>query len=119
MTKSIYFYRNNGTLQRIDLDEVFALETAKNYVKFYTPEGKHVVRISLESAMKQLKDKGFVQIHRYYAVAIEKIHVIDKENVYFSQNKEDNLPITKSYYANLISRLKMLGEVGETDNEIG
>jgi DNA-binding LytR/AlgR family response regulator len=115
MTKSIYFYRNNGTFQRIDLDEVFALETAKNYMKFYTKDGIHIVRTSMESAMKHLKDKGFVQIHRYYAVAIEKIHVIDKEHVYFSQNKEDNLPITKSYYANLISKLKMLGENGETE----
>jgi DNA-binding LytR/AlgR family response regulator len=119
MTKSNYFYRNNGTLQRINLDEVFALETAKNYVKFYTKDGIHIVRTSLETAMKQLKDKGFVQIHRYYAVALEKIHVIDKENVYFSQSKEDNLPITKSYYANLISQLKMIGEDGETDNEMG
>lgn len=115
MTKSIYFYRNNGTLQRIDLDEVFALETAKNYVKFYTKEGIHIVRTSLETAMKHLKDKGFVQIHRYYAVAIDKIHVIDKENVYFSQSKEDNLPITKGYYQNLIKQLKMIGEEGDHD----
>ena len=115
MAKSIYFYRNKGKLQRIDLDEVLALQTAKNYVIFYTPEGKHIVRISMEKAMKHLQDKGFVQIHRYYAVALEKIHVIDKENVYFSQNAEDNLPITKSYYANLISKLKMLGEDGEME----
>jgi DNA-binding LytR/AlgR family response regulator len=110
MTKSVYFYRNNGVLQRIDLNEVTMMETAKNYVKFHTKDGFHMVRISMETAMKHLKDKGFVQIHRYYAVALDKIHVIDKENVYFSQNAEDNLPITKSYYANLVSKLKMLGE---------
>jgi DNA-binding LytR/AlgR family response regulator len=100
MTKSIYFYRNNGTFQMIDLNEVYA------------KDGIHIVRTSMESAMKHLNDKGFVQIHRYYAVAIEKIHVIDKEHVYFSQNKEDNLPVTKSYYANVISKLKMLGKDG-------
>lgn len=115
MNDSIFFYRNNGTYQRIDLDEVFALETAKNYVNFYTPASKHIVRISMEKALKKLKDRGFVQIHRYFAVALPKIHVIDKENVYFSMDKEDCIPITKSHYTNLIKQLRMLCDDDEPE----
>ena len=117
MKQSIYFYKTNGAHQRINLDEVLALETARNYVKFYTPDGMHLVRTSLEMALNQLQDRGFVQIHRCYAVAIDKLYTIDKENVYFSASSEDKLPIAKSFYTNLIRQLKMIGEEGEHDQQ--
>lgn len=108
MPKQIFCYRKDGALQRINLNEVLFLETADNYVKFVMAEKIHTVRTSLEAALNQLPADQFVQVHRSFAIATDQIDVIGKDFVTFASFPDKALPVSKTYFASLMERVRVI-----------
>ncbi|MDP4262234.1 MAG: LytTR family DNA-binding domain-containing protein [Bacteroidota bacterium] len=112
MTKQRFFYRKDGILQRINLDEIILLETAGNYVKFYSLEHVHMVRTSLDAALSQLPKNHFVQIHRSFVISIDHIVAVGKDFVSLISVPDKVFPLSKKFYAPLLELIKII----ETDS---
>ena len=108
MPNQIFCYRKDGTLQRISLNDVLFLETADNYVKFVAADKIYTVRTSLEAALNQLPKDQFIQIHRSFAIATDQIDVIGRDFVSFASFPDKALPVSKTYYASLLERVRVI-----------
>jgi len=108
MTKQSFFYRRDGVLQRINLDEIVLLETAGNYVKFYSRDDVHMVRTSLDAALSQLPKNQFAQIYRSFATVVDHLGIVGKDFVSLMLVPDKAFPVSKKYYAPLIEKIKII-----------
>jgi DNA-binding LytR/AlgR family response regulator len=58
-----FFLRQDGVLQKIDLDSIVYIEAAKNYTKFYCTDDLYMARISFDAAMVLLPENKFIRVH--------------------------------------------------------
>lgn len=107
MLKESIFFRHNGALKKLNVDDIVILEAANNYVKFFTEEGIFMVRITLDAAVKSLPPTKFVRVHRLYAVSIKDIDTIGKDLLKLKDVKSE-IPVSKQYYSKFLSRIKIL-----------
>lgn len=64
--------------------------------------------------MNQLPADQFVQIHRSFAISIHHFDIVRKGSVSFTRHPKDALAVSKSFYAVLIGRIKIIDAgVGE------
>jgi DNA-binding LytR/AlgR family response regulator len=108
MPDQIFCYRKEGMLQRINLHEVLFLEAADNYVRFVSLKQVDILRISLAAALSQLPEGQFIQVHRSYAIAASEINTIGKDIISFISMPEKGLPLSKSYWPNLLARINVI-----------
>ncbi len=107
MLKECIFFRHNGALKKLNVDDIIILEAANNYVKFFSDEGVFMVRITLDAAVKSLPPTKFVRVHRLYAVSIKDIDTIGKDLLKLKDVKSE-IPVSKQYYSKFLSRIKIL-----------
>jgi two-component system LytT family response regulator len=107
MLKEFIFFRHNGALKKLKVDDIVVLEAANNYVKFFSEEGIFMVRITLEAAVKSLPSTKFVRVHRLYAVSIKEINTISNEFLTIKDLK-DQIPVSKQYYSKFLKKIKIL-----------
>jgi|ERR1051326_5506765 DNA-binding LytR/AlgR family response regulator len=108
MRRQSFFYRDNGILRRIILEEILFLESAGNYVKFYALNYSHMVRTSLDAALAQLPENQFVQIHRSFAVSLDHLETIGRDFVSLISLPGYEFPVSKKYYPTLIERIRII-----------
>jgi two-component system LytT family response regulator len=75
-------------------NEIIYLEALTNYTKIVTTQKKFITLHNLKNLVAKLPQDRFLRIHRSYAVAMDKIRSIAKNELLV--NKE-TLPIGKSY----------------------
>jgi DNA-binding LytR/AlgR family response regulator len=107
MYKKPFFFRLDGLLKRIDLDEIIFLEAAKNYTRLYTSEKMYLARVSLDAAMDLLPENKFLRVHRSFAAAAEHIDVIARDSVRFTTIPVE-IPVSRMYYAALPKQVIIL-----------
>jgi len=107
MLKESIFFRHNGALKKLNVNDIVILEAANNYVKFFTEVGIFMVRITLDAAVKSLPPTKFVRVHRLYAVSIKDIDTIGKDLLKIKDVVSD-IPVSKQYYSKFIKRIKIL-----------
>lgn len=79
---------------RIVLDEIFYVESDKDYIKVYTQDKMYMCRQTISAIEAMLDKTEFVRIHRSFIVPINKIKSYTHETVEI--NKKE-LPIGKFY----------------------
>jgi hypothetical protein len=97
----------------IDWRQIFYIKSANNYieVKYASLEGEiknKLMRCTLSKVADQLPD--FLQCHRSYLLHPDKIVGIkgsQKKAVLLVKNLEEEIPLSKSYYNNIKSKLKL------------
>jgi DNA-binding LytR/AlgR family response regulator len=97
MYKKSFFFRQERQLKKINLDEIFYLEAAKNYTKMYTAKGTFIARITLVEAMKLLPIDKFLRVHRSYAVAVDHIDVVKRDEIHMAPIAVA-VPVSRIYY---------------------
>jgi DNA-binding LytR/AlgR family response regulator len=108
MQNQYFFYRTEGSLKQIDLDEVIYLEATDNYTKFYTSKDAHfMVRVTLENCMNLLPKNTFLRIHRSFAIAGQYAVIIKRDTALLSAIKKE-LPVSKQYYSSLLKQIVVL-----------
>ena len=88
------FFNVNKKMVKVFLDEIFYVESLKEYVKIHLPESTIVTKFQIREIEKLLKGAEFIRIHRSYLVAKSKI------TAYSATTVEVNgiaLPIGRSY----------------------
>jgi len=109
MLEDCIFVPQNRALKKLHFDHIMVLEAAKNYVKFFTDEGTFLVRITMEAAVRLLPSEKFARVHRLYAVSIKEISKISKETLKI-RNFENEIPVSKQFYADFIQKINILIE---------
>lgn len=68
------FFNVNKKMVRVWLDEIGYVESLKEYVRFFLPEGKTVVtKMQIGEIEKILEGSGFLRTHRSFLVALRHI----------------------------------------------
>jgi DNA-binding LytR/AlgR family response regulator len=107
MYKMPFFFRQDGLLKKIDLDDIIYLEAAKNYLKIFTAGKMYIARVSLDSAMDLLPENKFLRVHRSFAVATDHIDVVARDAVRLTTIRVE-VPVSRMYYVALTKQVIIL-----------
>ena len=90
-------------MQKIFVNEIFYIESWKDYVKLFLTGNKPVlVKQSISSMENLLSTHRFIRVHRSYLVSIDKISGYN--GLYVQVNKND-IPISRLYKQAVMERL--------------
>ena len=103
-----YFFRKDGILQRMDIEKLIYLETARNYVHFCSATEKLTLRTKLSNALAKLPSDRFIKVHRIFAVSLYDIDTVNKDHLLL-KSISSPIPIGKPYYAEILKRINVLG----------
>ena len=93
----------------VKVGDIDYLESAGNYVNLYVKGRIYPLRSTLSGLIPRVAERGFVQIHRSYAVNLNKVQSIESMSsgdgkVYLSD--ETSLPISRRYKDKFKQQLK-------------
>src|ERR1700761_7346517 len=71
------FVKADNRLEKIAFAEILFAEALENYVAIYTKEKKIITHLTLKMLQEKLPAAAFVQPHKSYIVAIDKINSIE------------------------------------------
>jgi len=108
MSKKHFFFRQDGQLKKLNLDNIVFLEAAKNYTRFNTLDGDHLIRISLDAAMDLLPSDKFLRVHRSFAVSFDHISDVGREAVLFTDFPKLLVPVSRPYYVHFTKQVVIL-----------
>lgn len=106
-SRDIVFVKSNNRIVKINLKDVYYVETVKDYMAINTATLKYMVHISMRDFEQRLDDREFVRIHRQFIARIDKIQSIDTQNVVL-ENHLKVIPIGGMYKDDLMKRLNLL-----------
>lgn len=108
MSKQPLLLRIDGVMKKVDPDEIMLLETAKNYVKFFSLNGSLMVRTTLEDALLKLPADQFAQVHRSYVVSVNDINEISPDFLTIT-GTDWTVPVSRQYYRKFMKRFTIIG----------
>ena len=86
------FAKSNGKLEKISFDEILFVEGMENYVAIHLKDKKLVVHSTIKALLEKLPTRQFLQTHKSYVVAVDKIDSIDGNTLYV---KGKQVPVSK------------------------
>ncbi len=92
----LFFVKTDGKnrFRKIHLNEVFYLESIKNYVIVHTENEEIITYNTLKYFEESLPEHQFIKIHKSYLVSLSKIEKTDTNEVWISGK---NLPLGDTY----------------------
>lgn len=102
-TGNSFFIKSGHQQVKIFVDEILYIEAAGNYMSIVTSGKKIMSLLSMKEAMDLLPEGRFVRIHKSFVVAIDKIEVIDRNEVTLGGKK---VPIGVTYREHFTSIIK-------------
>lgn len=88
------FVKSEYRIIKIELKDIFYLESLRDYVAIHTISGKILTLQSLKSFEEALEGKNFLRIHKSYIIAIDKISAIERKRVVI---QDTYLPVGETY----------------------
>jgi len=76
-----FFVKSNGILEKIFLSEIQAIESLSNYITIHCTEKKIIAYLTLKQIKEYLPLTMFIQVHKSYIVAVNKIDKIDRDSI--------------------------------------
>ena len=108
MSEQYIFFKQNGTLTKVDIDEIIMIEVAdNNYIKFWLAETYYIVRSTLYAVLNRLPANHFLRIHKSHAVSIRYINKIEKDSLFFIGN-EVEVPVSRQHFRELKKHIMIL-----------
>lgn len=89
---SYLFLKSNGKLEKITFADILFIEGMENYVTIYFADKKIVTHITIKSLLEKLPSNQFIQIHKSYIVAIDKVDTIDGNMLHIRNHQ---VPVSK------------------------
>jgi two-component system LytT family response regulator len=86
------FVKAGGKLEKITFNEILFIEGMENYVAIYTDSKKIVTHMTIKSLLEKLPAKQFIQTHKSYVVAVDKINTIEGNLLHVQTYK---VPVSK------------------------
>ncbi len=88
------FIKIDKKLVKIYLDEVFYVESLKDYIKITTTSGTHLVHQTLTSFTESLPSDQFIRIHRSFTISITRVSAVIGNMV---EINDTQIPIGRNY----------------------
>jgi len=76
-TEDYIFVKADSKLEKIQFSDILFAEALENYVAIYTREKKIITHLALRMLQEKLPQASFIQPHKSYIVAIDKINSIE------------------------------------------
>ena len=97
---------SEGRMMNIYQSDIVYAEVMDHTITYYTTQGKISFRGTLGKVLETLDEECFVQIHRAYVIALDKIESIKTTNPYavdlVKNNEIINLPVSRKYINNFL-----------------
>jgi DNA-binding LytR/AlgR family response regulator len=107
MPENFIFVKADLAYYRVDLKEIYFIESQLNYVLIYTKDNILKTLISMKEMEKRLPESNFVRIHNSCIVRIDKIAYIKFPRL-IVQEKMKILQISSTYKNELFKRLRII-----------
>lgn len=83
---------------RIELDNIFYIESLKDYIRVKTKIGDFITHQTLTAITELLPSSNFIRIHRSYTIALNKVDALNGNAVEINNNL---LPIGRNYLSDV------------------
>ncbi len=94
------FIKSDQTYIKIFTNDILFVEAMQNYVVFHVEGGKkHLALMPLKKVMQQLRADSFLQVHKSYIVALQKINTLEPHKV---QIGDIGIPVSRNYKNSLM-----------------
>lgn len=92
--ESFVYFRADRKMIKVMLEDIFYIESMKDYIKIVTKQSTVITKQSISSVEAMLPDKEFVRVHRSYIVSLNKIRSFTNELI---EIEKAEIPIGKLY----------------------
>ena len=92
--KSFIFLKVDKKLIKIKFEDIFFIESLKDYIKVFTKSGDYLAHKSLSGITEELPSNQFLRLHRSFTVALDKIQALEGNSVMVSDKR---IPIGRKY----------------------
>jgi DNA-binding LytR/AlgR family response regulator len=86
------FVKSNGRLEKIIFSDILFIEGMENYIAIYLENKKIITHSTIKSLLEKLPAKQFIQSHKSYVVAIDKINSIEGNTLHVQSYQ---VPVSK------------------------
>jgi len=92
--KSFIFLKVDKKLIKIKFEDIFFIESLKDYIKVFTKSGDYLAHKSLSGITEELPKTQFLRLHRSFTVALDKIQALEGNSVLVTNKR---IPIGRKY----------------------
>ena len=96
------FVKADNKLEKIRFDEILFIEALENYIGIYTAGKKIITHSTMKALQEKLPAQRFIQPHKSYIVAIDKINSIEGNVLHIQQYQ---VPISKYLKEEILERI--------------
>lgn len=96
------FVKADGRLEKIIFNEVLFIEGMENYVIIHTASKKVITHSTLKSLIEKLPKQAFLQTHKSYIVAINKVGAVEGNMLYIGNHQ---VPISRQLRDQVLGRI--------------
>jgi two-component system LytT family response regulator len=96
------FVKANGKLEKITFAEILFIEGMENYVAIYLENKKIVTHTTIKSLLEKLPSKQFIQTHKSYVIASDRVDTIEGNTLHIGQYK---VPMSKYLREEVLGQL--------------
>lgn len=106
--RNFIFIKTKHKMQKLDFDDIYYIKGLNNYLIIKTGNESLYTRQSLNNIVNVLPPENFIRVHKSFIVAIDKIDVIGKNQLFING---ENVPIGESYkeyFFNYLSQKQLM-----------
>jgi len=92
-------------LQKIELDEIVYIEGMKNYVTIHKEQQQVMTLLNMKDLDNDLPKDQFIRVHKSYIISIDKIKIIEGNQI-FLKNVKESIPLSETYRQAFFDLLK-------------
>jgi DNA-binding LytR/AlgR family response regulator len=92
-------------LQKIELEDILYIEGMKNYVTIHKDQQNITTLLNMKDLESSLPKDQFIRIHKSYIISIDKIKIIEGNQV-FLNNVKESLTLSETYKTAFFDILK-------------
>jgi len=104
-TRPYRFFNVNKKMVKVFWDDIFYIESLKEYVKIHTSEQAVTTKYQLGELEKELPEQHFIRVHRSFIVAIPHIQAFTSTDIEIHNTL---IPIGRSYKQQVLHFLETL-----------
>jgi len=104
-TNNFLFVRSDRKMIKINIEDIFYIESLNDYLKIHTKEKTIITRETISNLEKKLSQSSFIRTHRSFIIAISKIDSYTNE---FVELHKKAIPISRSYKESVLQKLAEL-----------
>ncbi|MFD2585657.1 LytR/AlgR family response regulator transcription factor [Croceitalea marina] len=93
-----FFIKCDYVYEKIKIEDLEYIQAQQNYVVFHTREQKYMTLMPLKHIWDMLPTSRFIQVHKSFVVAIDKIMTLEKTRIKLTMA---TIPLSRNYKENV------------------